>query len=176
MARNISLIGFRGTGKTTVGKLLAQRIGFLCVDTDEVIEQRSGRSITELFEQRGEAEFRDIESEVIAELTAKTGRVLSLGGGAILREANRERIRACGPVVWLRANVVTIAQRMDLDPTTAARRPNLTSAGGTAEIEDLLRERLPLYEACASLAIDTDHRSPEELVDSIVNDCGLHAG
>ncbi len=70
-AFNISLIGYRGTGKTTVGKLLAQRIGFLCVDTDEAIEQRSGRSVAELFEQRGEAEFRDIESEVIAELTAK---------------------------------------------------------------------------------------------------------
>ena len=143
-AFNISLIGYRGTGKTTVGKLLANRIGFLCVDTDEAIEQRSGRSVAELFEQRGEAEFRDIESEVIAELTAKTGRVLSLGGGAVSREANRERIHACGPVVWLRANVATIAERMGLDPTTASRRPNLTSAGGIAEIEDVLRGRLSL--------------------------------
>ncbi len=172
MTRNISLIGYRGTGKTTVGKLLAKRIGFLCVDTDEAIEQRTGQSIAELFSQRSEAEFRHIESEIIAELTAKTGRVLSLGGGAILREENRERIHACGTVVWLRAKVATIAERIGFDPTTASRRPNLTSAGGMAEIEDMLRERRPLYEACATLAVDTDDRSPEELVDSIMNDCG----
>ncbi len=169
--RNISLIGYRATGKSTLGRMLAERIGWQFVDTDEQIEKRAGRSITEIFRSGGEDEFRDMEEEVVGEFTSRSGLVLSLGGGAILRERNREAICGCGPVVWLRASAEVIAYRIGVDPNSATKRPDLTAQGGIEEVRELLAKRQPLYEACATIAIDTDQWIPDDLVSDIVRQC-----
>lgn len=163
----LSLIGYRGTGKSTVGRLLAERIGWSCVDADERIEQAAGKSIQAIFAEGGEPAFRDWESRVVAELCQQDKTVLAWGGGAILRAENREWICAAGPVVWLRADVATIDQRVNFDPSTQSRRPNLTTAGGRQEIENILAQRTPLYQQCADFQVDTEGMTPLEVSASI---------
>ena len=174
--RNVCLIGYRGTGKTTVGRILAERLGYRYIDTDDEIEKRAGRTIADIFRDQGEGAFRDLESTVIADVVQPSQLVLSLGGGAILRPENRQRIQECGVVVWLRAPLETIAERMGLDPHTEDRRPKLTEHGTLDEINAVLQERWPLYQACASISVDTDGRSPQAVVDLIVEQCALDAG
>jgi len=164
----IALIGYRGTGKTTVSRLLAARLDYRWIDADAEIERRAGKSIGEIFDELGEPVFRDLEAEVVAELCQWDGVVLALGGGAVLRETNRRCLARCWAVVWLRASVETLAQRIADDPTTAARRPNLTNHGGRTEIEHLLGEREPIYRACATLEVDTEGKDPAEIADEIV--------
>jgi shikimate kinase len=165
---SIILIGYRGTGKTTVGRLLAERLRWAFVDADDEIEAAAGCSIAEIFAREGEAGFREREMRVIAKLAQTTGSVVSLGGGAVLRVENRAALRAAGQVIWLTASPQTILARLTRDATTAARRPNLTSRGGLAEIEELLTSRQPLYRECATLTIDTEGRTAEEIAASIL--------
>jgi shikimate kinase len=163
----IFLIGYRGTGKTSVARLLAERLGWEWVDADEVLERTAGRSIREIFAAEGEAGFRDREAAVLEELCGGERLVVATGGGVVLRDANRARLRAGGLVVWLTADAPTIWERLQQDPTTAERRPALT-VGGLAEVEALLRVREPLYAACADLVVDTLGRSPAEVLEAIV--------
>lgn len=167
MKRHLILIGYRGTGKTTVGRLLAERLGVPFVDADAYLEAKYGQSIKEIFETEQEAGFRDKESIVLRELSERPASVIATGGGVILRDDNRQLLKESGFVVWLRADVPTVAERIQADPTTAARRPNLT-VGGLAEIEQLLRVREPLYRGCADLEIDAAARSPESLTETIL--------
>jgi shikimate kinase len=104
----IFLIGYRGTGKTSVARQLADRLKFDCVDADVDIEGRAGKSIVAIFREDGEAAFRDVETVIVGELSRRRRAVIALGGGAVLRETNRQAIRAAGPVVWLTASVDTI--------------------------------------------------------------------
>ncbi len=164
----LALIGYRGTGKTTVAQYLAGRLSCDWVDADVEVELRAGKSIAAIFADSGEQVFRDLESEVVAELCQRKNTVLALGGGAILRETNREAIARCSSVVWLRASAEVIASRVLGDPTTAGRRPNLTNRGGQHEIEQLLLKREPIYRACATLEVDTEHKDPAEIADEIV--------
>jgi shikimate kinase len=164
----IFLIGYRGSGKTTVARLLAERLGFDWVDADDLIEQQAGKTIAQIFADEGQRAFRDLETVVAAELCRRQRTIAALGGGAVLSLATRTAIRAAGPVVWLTGRPHTLAQRLAEDETTASRRPNLTTAGGTAEIETLLAERTPLYRACATFAVDTEDKSPAQVVDEIV--------
>ncbi|MBI2824323.1 MAG: shikimate kinase [Planctomycetia bacterium] len=157
---SLVLIGYRGTGKTTVARLLALELGWDWVDADVEVELRAGRSIAALFAEAGERAFRDLETAVLRELVTRERAVIAAGGGAVLRAENRELLAQCGGVVWLTAKVDTIVARLSTDATTAARRPNLTSAGGRAEIERLLAEREPLYRACVTLEVATDDRTP----------------
>ena len=166
MAR-IYLIGYRGTGKSTVGPLLAARLGWRFVDADELLERRAGRTIQEVFAAEGETGFRDREQAILNELATLEKHVIATGGGVILRPANRERLRASGLVAWLAASPATIWQRLQADPTTASRRPTL-SQGGLAEVEEKLRQREPLYRETALCEIDTEARSPEALADAIL--------
>jgi shikimate kinase len=163
----VSLIGYRGTGKSSVAKLLAQRLGWSWIDSDVEIERRAAKSIKEIFDDGGEPAFRDWESAVVADVAQHTELVLSLGGGAVLRPENRAAIRR-GRVVWLTADPATIERRVHADPSTSARRPNLTTAGGLAEIEHLLALREPLYRECADSTVDTVQKTPEQVVDEIV--------
>jgi shikimate kinase len=163
----ICLIGYRGSGKTTIAQLLGDRLGWPWLDADVELERRAGMSIKEIFEREGEAGFRDREEAIVRELTARERVVLALGGGAVLRESNREAIGR-GRVVWLQADPETLWQRMAGDPATALRRPNLTG-GGRREIEELLAVRTPLYQRCADHAITTAGRSPEQIVAEIVS-------
>ncbi len=164
----LALIGYRGTGKTTVAQQIALRIGYDWVDADVEVELALGKSIAEIFAELGEAEFRVAESRVLQELCSRERTVLALGGGAVLAPANRELLKNCQAVVWLTASPATIEQRMGGDPTTAERRPNLTNHGGRTEIEALLAQREPIYRACATLEVDTEDRTPAEIAEQIV--------
>jgi shikimate kinase len=163
----IYLIGYRGTGKSTVGPLVAARLGWRFIDADELLERRAGRTIQEIFAAEGEADFRVREEAILNELATLEKHVIATGGGVILRPANRERLRASGLVAWLTASPTTIRQRLQADPATASRRPTL-SQGGLAEIEELLRQREPLYRETAICEIDTEARSPEAIADAIL--------
>jgi shikimate kinase len=168
---NVFLIGYRGTGKSTVARLAASRLNLEWLDADEELERRAGRSIAEIFAAGGEAAFRDLEEAVVAELAARSNLVLALGGGAVLREENRRAIAGRGKVVWLRASADTIERRLAADASTALRRPNLTAAGGVAEIRELLARREPLYRSCADFVIDTEGKTPEQVADELVRLC-----
>ena len=165
---NIFLIGYRGTGKTTVGEQLAQRLGWCCVDADAEVEKRAGKTIAEIFDQEGEDRFRQLESAVICDLAGLDRHVVALGGGAVLCIPNRLALRDRGNVVWLRATPERIAERLAKDATTASSRPNLTATGGLAEIRQVLRERIPIYRAISDLEVDTDTKTPGAVADEII--------
>lgn len=162
------LIGYRGCGKSSVGRLLAARLGWSFVDTDTLIEAAAGKSIAQVFAEEGEPAFRQREQVAIAEAVRGGQQVLSIGGGAVLRPANRTALKAAGVCVWLTAPAETLAQRIAADPRSASARPNLTAAGGLAEIAALLAERMPLYASLADHAVETAGRDVNQVVDSIV--------
>jgi shikimate kinase len=165
---NILLIGYRGTGKSTVARLVAQRLGWPWLDADVELERRAGKSIAEIFVEDGEPAFRDLESEVLVELLKLDGHVLALGGGVVLRSENRELIQKAGGVIWLTADPETIQSRIASDPTTAARRPLLTASGGIEEIRALLAQREPLYGECATIIVDTTGRALADVADEVL--------
>ena len=163
----IFLIGYRGTGKSTVACHLAELLDYDSIDADEEIERRAGKSIASIFADDGEVAFRELESQLVDELARLRRTVIALGGGAVLREANRNAIRDAGLVVWLTAPVDVIVARLAVDPTTAGRRPNLTKTGGPDEVEALLAERTPIYRQCATLTVDTDGKTCAQVADEI---------
>ena len=163
----IFLIGYRGTGKTTVARLVAEQLDWQAIDADHEIELRAGKSVAAIFAEDGEAVFRDLEAQVVADLGRRTKIVVAPGGGAVLRPETRDAMRAAGPIVWLTAGIDTITQRLAADAASGSRRPNLT-AGGRAEIEALLAERTPIYRACATFVVDTEGKTPAEVADEIV--------
>jgi shikimate kinase len=165
---NLALIGYRGTGKTTVARHVALALGWDWVDADVELERRAGKSIAAVFADDGEAAFRDLESQILAELVHRNAAVLALGGGVILRAENRVQLGRCSCIVWLTATAATIARRVAGDESTAQRRPKLTVADGLEEIATLLREREPYYRQCASLVVDTEDRSPREVAGEIL--------
>ena len=168
----IALIGYRATGKTTIGRSLAAELDREWVDTDAEIISRAGRSIAAIFAEDGEQAFRDLETAVLRDVSARGNVVLSCGGGIVLKDENRAcLVERCQPIIWLRASVQTIAQRMAADAHSVEQRPNLTSQGGEAEIEQVLAQRLPLYEACATASIDTESRSTTDLVEQALRLC-----
>ena len=163
----ITLIGYRGSGKSTIAIPLAARLGWDVVDADDEIEHRAGKSIREIFADGGEARFREWERRVLSELLLGDRLVIAAGGGAVLNPASRKQMRNAGPVVWLRAPVEVLAERIGHDSSTAERRPDLTTGGGRGEIEQLLSQREPLYQECATLTIDTPGLSIADVVDLI---------
>ena len=165
---NLVLIGYRCTGKTTIGEILAEKLGWPLVDTDTLVQERAGRSIQEIVAAGGWEDFRRRERETIADVAARDSRVISAGGGAVLDEENAKALRARGRVVLLTAAPETIWERMKADPKTAAERPNLTDLGGIAEIRNLLAERRPKYLAACHYEIQTDRFSPEETAGRIL--------
>lgn len=165
----ITLIGYRGSGKTTVARPLAERLGWEWVDADTVIEQKAGQTIKQIFSADGEPAFREWERQVMAELLGRQDLVVAAGGGAILNPTTRQLVRQSGPVIWLQASLETLHARIQEDVTTAQRRPNLTNQGGVAEIAQVLAIREPLYRECASLIVDTDTTSIPGIVDQVVN-------
>lgn len=170
---NLVLIGLRGTGKTSVAAVLSGRLGWPSFDADTLIEARAGKSIKQIFAEDGEPAFRDLESQVVAELAARDEAVLALGGGAVVREENRAALAGRGKIAWLTASPETLWQRIEADQLTASRRPNLSAMGGINEIIDTLDARRAIYRACADLEVDTEGKTPAEVADAIVKGLGL---
>jgi shikimate kinase len=168
----LTLIGYRATGKTTLARLLAQRLGWDSIDADVEIERRAGKPISRMFAEDGEPAFRDLEAQVIADLCRRERLVLAAGGGAPLRPENRQAMRAAGKVVWLTASPQVILARMGGDATTAGRRPSLTSKGPLDEIVHLLAVREPIYRETADAVVDTEGKPLAELTDVILERIG----
>jgi shikimate kinase len=169
--RGLALVGYRGTGKSTVGTILAGRLSRTFLDADIEIERRTGRSIAAIFSDWGESAFRDREEQTLAELIDQfPTAILATGGGAVLRETNRRRLRDFGFVVWLRADPAELARRLEGDPSSAAGRPALTPAGTISEIAQVLKERMAIYQGLADTAIETGGRSPDQVAAAIL-DC-----
>ena len=168
-ARGLVLIGYRGTGKSTVGRILAESLGRPFLDSDREIEARAGRSIRSIFTESGEAEFRDIEERTLAEVMAEIpGAVLATGGGAVLRPANREGLRRFGFVAWLTAGPAELARRLEADRLGRAGRPALTAAGTLDEIAEVLAVRSPIYAELADAVIATDGKEPRLVAEAIL--------
>ncbi|MEW6694599.1 MAG: shikimate kinase [Pseudomonadota bacterium] len=165
------LIGLPGTGKTTVGRQLARRLQLPFVDADQVIEARTGCTIREFFEREGEAAFRDLEEAVIDELTQGPPCVLSTGGGAVLRPANRRHLRERGRVFYLRSSPEELARRLRHDRT----RPLLQVADPVQRLRELYAQRDPLYRETAHYTIETGRPSVATLVNMIVMQLELGA-
>ena len=168
----LTLIGYRATGKTTLARLLAQRLGWDWIDADVEIERRAGKSIARVFAEDGEPAFRDLEAAVMAELCRRTRLVIAAGGGAPMRAETREAMRAGGKVIWLTARPETILSRMSGDATTAARRPALTDRTGLEEIVHLLAKREPIYRQAAHVEIHTEDKAPDLLAEEILDRLG----
>lgn len=162
---SIALIGFMGCGKSTVGRQLHQLLGYPLMDTDHLIEQQAGMSIPEIFAERAEDGFREIETSVLRQLASEPGarRIIATGGGVVIRRENRDLLRQLGCVVWLRADIETILAR-----TSRSRdRPLLRTDNPRERIESLLTERQPLYEEASHLEIETSGLSSSEIA------CGI---
>jgi shikimate kinase len=170
MWMSIFLIGYRGSGKTTIGRKLADRLWQTFVDTDELIVRKAGKSIREIFEQDGEATFRDLETEIVREVALLSDHVVALGGGAVLREENRAALKKDGhKVIYLKCDPEEVHRRIHADQTTADMRPSLTNlGGGIEEIRKVLAEREPIYRQTMTAELDVTHLSPEDAVVYIV--------
>lgn len=165
----LTLIGYRGCGKSTVAGLLAHRLGVPAVDADEELERRAGTTIAALVVDRGEEAFRTLEAEVLAHLLAGEPLILATGGGVVLREANRLLLRDRGrPIVWLDAAADVVRARLAADPSTILRRPALGGIDPLAEVAATLAAREPLYRACADVRFDTGGEPPERIAERIV--------
>jgi shikimate kinase len=162
---NLVLVGYRGTGKSAVGRRLATTLGLRLVSLDEEIIRLAGMPIPEFVAAHGWSHFRDVEEKVCREFGAQDGLVIDCGGGVVEREANFASLRSGGKVFWLRATPATIVARIGGDTS----RPSLTGTKSfLEEIEEVLERRTPLYERMAHHPIDTDGRTPDELAAAIV--------
>jgi shikimate kinase len=162
--RDVFLIGFMGAGKSTVGRVVAERLGAPFVDLDEEIERAEGTSVGRLFESGGEPGFRDAERRALRRVAAQGGTVVACGGGCVTDEGCRTLLDGAGPVVYLRVTSQEALARVGSDTTG---RPLLRN-GDPSAVADLLRSREALYEAAADLIVDTSERTPDEIADEIV--------
>ena len=161
---NVYLIGYRGTGKTYIGKDLAKAIGKEFQDTDDLIVEKAGKNIPEIFSEDGEENFRDLESTVLEEVAAKDGFVIGCGGGIILRDENIEKLKKTGIVILLEASPEIIYERIKGDQN----RPALTNKNELEEIKHVLSERQEKYRKAAGHKIDAENYSIEENVKQII--------
>ena len=162
--RKVLLVGMMGAGKTTTGRLLAERLRWPYLDSDDEIERQTGRTVPEIWKQDGEPAFRAEETRVLAEACEREGpAVISVAGGAVLDPENRAMIRRSGLTVWLRAEVSTLTRRVG----TGAGRP-LLEAGPAAALARLSEVRAPIYAELADLVFDVDRMSPAQVATGIV--------
>jgi shikimate kinase len=162
--QSIVLIGFMGAGKSSTGRALARRTGLLCFDTDEIVSTRFGLSVTEIFVQLGEEEFRNAETEALRQLSAAVPAIIVTGGGVVLRPGNVKMLRELGRVVSLEADEETLFRRI----SRRATRPLLQTENPRATLVELLRVRNPLYHAAADVRLDTSRLAHDEVADAIL--------
>ena len=165
---NFFLIGYRCTGKTTVGKALANILGWPFLDADAELVQEYDRTITEIVAQEGWNSFREKEKSITKKLCALDKHVIAAGGGVVLNRENVENMKKGGTIVWLKATPEIIKERITLDETTKDSRPSLTAKGLIAEIEETLAARNPLYAKAMDFCIDTDELSIGDICGIII--------
>jgi shikimate kinase len=172
MKSSIALIGFMGTGKTAVGKFLAERLGKEFIETDALIEAKTGRSIPEIFRRSGETAFRELEIEIIKEIAGRANAVIACGGGAVLNKINIDRLGEKCIIVNLEASPAVIAERTSGGEDS---RPLLDVADRITRIKELLGYRRPYYQRAADLEVDTSQLSVEAVVNTIIDKLKSHA-
>ena len=162
---NITLIGYRGTGKSVVGEILSKRLQMKCIGMDARIIEKAGMSIPEIVEKHGWSAFRDMESEAVRELADQDNIIIDTGGGVIERAENNKVLNATSCMIWLKASTKTIVKRIQGD----TERPSLTGEKSfTEEVEEVLERRTPIYASAAQYEIDTDLLTSEQVADRIV--------
>jgi shikimate kinase len=162
--KNIFLVGFMGAGKSTVGKILAEKTGYSFYDADQYIEEKAGTTITQIFAEHGEPYFRDLESEATQELAKNENQVIATGGGVVQRDRNWDAMKENGVTVYLKASVETIWERIKDDTT----RPLLQVENPVETARELLNKRTPMYEK-ADIIVLTDNLSLEQAADEILS-------
>ncbi|HEY6676992.1 MAG TPA: shikimate kinase [Terrimicrobium sp.] len=166
MLPNLVLIGFMGCGKSSVGRRLSGLTGHRFVDVDELVTQSDGRSISEIFSQRGESYFRDLEQRALEDLVGVCGIVLSTGGGLVLRPANRGTLKRIGIVAWLDADPEILFERA----TRSGRRPLLQTDDPKGTFDELLSVRRNLYEMTADFRVDSSRLSHDEAAQTLLEE------
>ena len=163
---NIALYGFMAVGKTTIGKMLAEKLGYLFVDMDDEIVKDSGKQISEIFRDSGEETFRKIEKKIVKKLSEGDRQVIACGGGAVLDEENVRNLCRNSTLIHLTADPEEIHRRVKKDDT----RPLLNVTNRNNRINTLIASRLPTYEKIADLKIDTTNKTPQQVVDRVVSE------
>tara|TARA_B100000809_G_scaffold197411_1_gene197033 strand:+ start:1673 stop:2197 length:525 start_codon:yes stop_codon:yes gene_type:complete len=162
----IVLIGYRACGKSTVGQLVADQLGWPLLDVDRGIEQQSGMTLKALYEEQGNARYREIEHQVATRMCERDPAVVSFGAGTIMQPANERLARKDSLVIYLELPAEELWRRMQADPHSATTRPNLSS-GGMEEVVQMMEQRGPVYQRCADLKLD-GRLAPQQLADQIV--------
>jgi shikimate kinase len=162
---NIVLIGLRGSGKTTVGKILAQKMGREFIEMDELIARKAGLTIPEIVKKYGWGKFRDIEEEITGQLAKLDNIVNASGGGVVTREQNIVKLKKNGVLVWLQAGVDTLVNRTGED---AGRPPLAEGRSRREDMEITFKERKPFYQQAAALTVNTENKTPEEVAEAII--------
>ena len=163
MFRNLVLVGFMGSGKSSVGRLLSSLTGFALVDTDTLVAQEAGQSIASIFKRHGEEYFRALETKVLQSLVGRIGLIVATGGGLITVEENRRLLPQIGPVVWLDASPEHLYQRVK-----HSKRPLLQTDDPRRTVEDLYRQREPLYREAATIRIDSSHLTHRQTAEAVL--------
>lgn len=167
--KHVVLIGMRGCGKSSVGRSLAEVLRRIHIDTDQLVIERAGQSIREIFEVRGEGAFRALESEAIAKAVSHVPAVISVGGGAVVSDQNARMLKGSGIIVWLTAPVEVLWERIQRDRANVQTRPVLTDRSGIDEVSFLLDQRRAIYERWTDVTIVTNEKS----IDQVVRDVGI---
>lgn len=163
--KNIVLIGFMGSGKTSVGIRLSYRLRRTMTDTDRKIERLYRMTVSEIFERMGEEAFRDMETQCLEKLLRESrGQIIAVGGGLPMRDHNRELLRRLGTVIYLRVRPESVCSRLAADTT----RPLLQGEDRVKKVQKLMEERAPIYESAANITIDVDGKIVDEIVDEIL--------
>lgn len=160
--KNIFLVGFMGAGKSTVGRILADKIGYGYYDADKFIEEQAGTTITQIFAEHGEPYFRDLESESLETLAAKEKLVIATGGGVVQRDRNWDAMKGNGITIYLKASVETIWERIKEDTS----RPLLQVENPVETAREILNKRTPMYEK-ADIILNTDSLSLKQVADEV---------
>jgi len=166
---NIVLVGYRCSGKSAVGKMLAKRLDKGFVDTDALIEETEGSAIESMVEKKGWDYFRQVEKKIVETVSSKDNLVIATGGGVVLYESNIKNLKENGTVIWLKADVNILKQRMDKDLNSGQIRPSLTGEDPVEEIRKVLKIRNPLYQRAGDLEVDTGSSTIQEVADMIID-------
>ncbi len=165
MKTNVALIGFMGTGKTAVGQLVARRLGMKFIETDALIEMKANKSIPQIFAERGEITFRELEIDVIRDVVRETGAVIACGGGVVLNWINIQRLHESTVIVHLSATPAVTYRRV---ADQVGRRPLLNVPDPRTRISELVRFRRPFYQRAADIAVDTSRLTVEEAASAVI--------